>query len=335
MDLKPDQKIVMGLKSLLLKVGGNKVNNNQWDLLRFTGQPQNYTSYDKATNTTKDMLLPDGNLIDFVVNGALSTDGSSGKVIKLSDINSPFGNLGLTFDFDRKIFQGALTLSNANIIMGPVTIQDGTIDVQMDENGFVLVGAITNAQISAPLPSALVGNFKSGIAIGYYGAALPAYMKSKLLGVTLYNQLPSSFNTGLKGFYVNVMKSLGKQDLPQLPGPNLKSIPIIGSFVPVFDFSAGIDLYVLLSVADGAEVNIGGKAFARASCLYDLEMCSIGLSGGADGQFGLHYIGGDLTGFLKFGVNANIIYCVGSTGVGLDLLLEKTSGSFKFKPSLR
>jgi len=132
-----------------------------------------------------------------------------------------------------------------------------------------------------------------------------------------------------------VMKSLGKQDLPQLPGPNLKSIPIVGSFVPVFDFSAGIDLYVLLNVADGAEVNIGGKAFAHASCLYDLEMCSIGLSGGADGQFDLHYSGGNLTGFLKFGVNANIIYCVGSTGVGLDLLLEKTGDSFKFKPSLR
>jgi len=335
MDLKPDQKIVMGSKSLLLTVGGNKVNNYQWDLLRFTGQPQNYTSYDTATNTTKDMLLPGGNLIDFVVNGALSTDGSSGKVIKLSDISSPFGNLGLTFDFDRKIFQGALTLSNANIVMGPVTVQDGTIDVQMDENGFVLVGAITNAQITAPLPSVLLGNFKSGIAIGYYGTALPAYMRNKLLGVTLYSQLPSSFNTGLKGFYVNVMKSLGKNDLPQLPGPNLKSIPIVGSFVPVFDFSAGIDLYVLLNVADGAETNIGGKAFAHASCLYDLEMCSIGLSGGADGQFDLHYTGGSLTGFLKFGVNANIIYCVGSTGVGLDLLLERTSDSFKFKPSLR
>lgn len=332
MVINDNQKIALGAKSLKITTGGNQVVNNAWNNLKFTGQPQNYTTL--SPSGVKSMLKSGEDLIDFEVRGGIETDTASNKKIGISDINTSFGKLAITFDFDQKIFQGSLAFTNLEIPMGPVTVQSGTVDVQMDPNGFILVGAISKAKITAPLPDAIVSNFKSGIAVGYYNGSFPLYMKNNLLGVSLYKELPSEFNTSVKGFYVNVMRALDKNDLPKLPGPNLKSIPIIGSFVPTFDFSAGIDLYAFLSVDKGLSIGVGGKAFAQASCLYDLELCTIGLSGGAYGKFDLKY-NGDLTGNIGFGVNGNISYCVGNLGVGIDLLVQKTATKFEFKPSLR
>lgn len=332
MDILQNQKIALGNKSLAIINGGSQVTSGNWNNLKFTGQPQNYTAT-ADQGSTKNLLVPGQDLIDFEVKGGIETDKNSKKQIQVSDMNTPFGNLSLAFDFDNKLFQGSLTFTNLNMILGPVTLIDGTIDVQMDPQGFLMVGTIQNAGITVPLPDVIRNNFKSGMALGYYNAAIPNYMKSKLLGVTLYNELPSSLNTGLKGFYVNVMRSLSKSDLPQLPGPNLKSIPVVGAFVPTFDFSAGIDMYAYLNVGSG--IGIGGKAFAQASCYYDLELCTIGLSGGANGAFDMQFSGKELSGKLVFGINGKIAYCVGSLGIGVDLLLIKDGSGFKFKPSLR
>ncbi|MFD1631701.1 hypothetical protein [Pseudopedobacter beijingensis] len=326
MNFLDNQEIIMGDKSLSIVSGGTKVVNNIWNNLKFTGRPKNYIIAGKN-------LLEKGNdEIDFEIKGGIETDKNSNKAIKLSDISTPFGDLSLAFDFENKIFQGALAFSGQNFPLGPVIVHAGTVDLQMDSKGFVLVGAITNAEVSA-LPAAIFGGFQSGIALGYYNGALPGYMKNKLLNVTLYNELPSTFNTGLKGFYVNVMKTLGKDDFPHLPGPSLNSIPIVGVFVPVFDFSAGIDLYAYLN---GTEISIGGKAFAQASCYYDLQLCTIGLSGGTNGNFNMKFNSSEgLTGNLLFGINGRINYCVGSLGIGLDLNMTKDKDKFTFKPSLR
>ncbi|RZJ81327.1 MAG: carboxypeptidase regulatory-like domain-containing protein [Flavobacterium sp.] len=326
MNFLPNQKIMMGSKSVDIISGGNTVQGNKWSLVNFVGQPN------MVKQGEKDIFAPNQNQLDFIVNGAIANN-PKGKQIQLSGINTPFGDLNVTFDFDNAIFNGTLVLKGAKIVLGPVTVNDGTIDLQIDKNGFIVVGAITNAAITAPLPSVLTGGFKSGIAMGYYKAALPNHLTKKLIDVTLYNQLPSSFSIGLVGFYVNVMKSLDKNALPQLPGPNLKDIPLIGAFVPVFDFSAGIDIYALVDFNEG--VSIGGMAFANASCLYDLELCTIGLSGGATGKFDLKFPGKSLEGSLLFGIDARLSYCLGNLGVGAQLLLEKNGSGFTFKPSLK
>lgn len=327
MNFLPNQKIMMGSnKSINIIEGGNIVQAKKWSLVNFVGQPN------VVNPGEKDIFLPNQNLLDFEVNGAMK-NLKAGKKIQLSGVETPFGDLEITFDFDKAIFNGTLVLKSANIILGPVTVNDGTIDLQIDKNGFLIVGAVTNASITAPLPDFLIGGFKSGIAMGYYKAALPQHLTKKLLDVTLYNQLPPSFNSGLIGFYVNVMKSLDKSVLPKLPGPNLKDIPLIGTFVPVFDFSAGIDIYTMVDFSAG--VRIGGMAFANASCLYDLELCTIGLSGGALGKFDLKFPGKTLEGTLLFGIDAKLNYCLGSLGVGAQLLLEKNGSGFSFKPSLK
>jgi len=335
MNILQNQQISMGSKSLLITQGGNKVQSNTWNNLKFTGQARNFTS--GSPGGTKNMFAEGKDLFDFEVKGGIETDKASTKQISISDINTPFGGLSFAFDFEKRLFQGSLAFSNMAIPVGPVVLQAGTVDAQMDANGFILAGTIQKSRIEVPpLPEIIKKDFKCGVAIGYYGAAMPAYIKNNLLGVTLYNELPGSVTSSLKGFYVNIMKSLSKNDLPQLPGPNLKSIPIIGSFVPTFDFSAGIDMYAYLNVANGAEIGIGGKAFAQASCYYDLEACTIGLSAGADGQFDMQFkTPGDLTGQLRFGMDGRVSYCVGSVGVGIDLLLKKDGDGFKFKPSLR
>lgn len=326
MDILPNEEIKMGkegTRSMQITQGGNAVTTNAWSLVHFTAKPKGFKT------GANEILKPGNDEIDFVVNGAISGDPLSDKKIKIDGVGTPFGDLEITFDFDKKILQGALTLVSANIPLGPVTIIDGKVNMQIDSKGFVLSGAISNAAI-APLP--ILDGFKSGIALGFYSGSLPDYMRQDLLNVTLYNQLPG-LEQGLKGFYVNVMKSLSKTDLPQLPGPSLNDIPVMGSFVPTFDFSAGIDLRTSLNVADGTAITIGGKAIANASCLYDFEACKIGLAGSAEGQVELKYAN-SLTGFLLFGINGNLIYCVGSKGLGIQLKMEKQTSGFKFTPSL-
>lgn len=327
MNILPNEEIKMGNegnRSMQITKGGNVVTNNNWSLVHFTAKPKGFKT------GTNEILKPGNDEIDFIVNGAISGDPLSEKKIKIDGIETPFGDLEITFDFDKKILQGALTLVSANIALGPVTIIDGKVNMQIDSKGFILSGAISNAAIT-PLP--ILDGFKSGVALGFYSGTLPDYMKQDLLNVTLYNQLPG-LEQGLKGFYVNVMKSLSKADLPSLPGPSLNDIPVMGSFVPTFDFSAGIDIRTSLNVANGTAITIGGKAVANASCLYDFDACKIGLAGSADGEVNLQYAN-DLTGFLLFGIHGDLIYCVGSKGLGIQLKMEKQPSGFKFTPSLK
>lgn len=326
MDILQNEEIKMGKeggRSMAIIKGGNYVNGSNWTLVNFTAKPKDFKT------GANEILKPGNDEIDFIVNGAISSNPLSDKKIKIDGIETPFGDLEITFDFDKKILQGALTLVSANITLGPVTIIDGKVNMQIDSKGFILSGAISNAAIT-PLP--ILDGFKSGIAMGFYSGPLPDYMKQDLLNVTLYNQLPG-LEQGIKGFYVNVMKSLSKADLPQLPGPSLNDIPAMGSFVPVFDFSAGIDLRTSLNVANGTAIVMGGQAIANASCLYDFEACKIGLAGKAEGEMNLQYAN-DLTGYLLFGIRGDLIYCVGSKGLGIKLKMEKQAGGFKFTPSL-
>jgi len=304
---------------------GNKVEGKDWTLVKFTAKPTGFAVGGKET------LRAGNDLIDFLVAGAISNDEKSGKQIAVDGIQTPFGGIKITLDFEKKILQGTLTLVSANIALGPVIIQDGTVDMQIDGKGFIMVGAITNAQLGIPL----LDGFKSGIALGYYAGPLPSYMKSNLLNVSLYSKLPG-MDAGLKGFYVNVMKSLGKEVLPKLPGPSLQDIPVVGSFVPVFDFSAGVDLQTTLNFMEKPLILVRGQAFAQASYLYNVaDVCLVGLAAGADGNFQLAYENGALTGFIGFGINGTLIYCVGSANLGLDLKLEKTPTDFKPSVSLK
>ena len=325
MDIHAKEMIKMGTTGRAMKIlyGGNRVNGNNWDLVSFTATPDGFVI------GGKDILEEENNEIDFIVNGAVSNNPKSDKTIQLQGIPSPFGAFDISFDFEKRALMGALSIAGASVPLGPVTVHDGKIDMQIDGNGFILCGAITNASLT-PLP--ILDGFKSGVAMGFYNGPLPSYMTKNLLNVTLYNQLPG-LEDGLKGLYVNVMKSLSKSDLPSLPGPSLDDIPGLGAFVPTFDFSAGIDLRTSINLNKGLAVTIGGKAEAYASCLYKLKLCDIGLSGNAEGEFGFEYIKPDLTGFLRFGIGANLIYCVGSKGVGMSLLLEKKPSGFKFTAS--
>lgn len=327
MDFLPKQNIAMGNKNMEIQSGGNFVSNNKWTLVNFIGKPTNFVN-----KQGKNLFAQGGDLIDFEVNGAIKNkDG--GKGLQLDGISTPFGDLDIVFDFDKASFSGTLNLVNANLPIGPVTINDANINLQIDKNGFLVVGIVTDASVTA-LPSCIAGGFKSGIALGYYTSAFPTYLGQKLLGVTLNSQLPTALNNGLKGFYVNVMKSLDKNDLPQLPGPSLKDIPLVGSFVPVFDFSAGVDINFILDLDGSKTVSIGGMVYANVSCLYDLELCTIGLSGGAEGHIYLTYGPGGLGGSLFFGIKANISYCLGQEGVNPKLELKKDGNGFSFHPSL-
>ncbi|SFH16474.1 hypothetical protein [Pedobacter insulae] len=327
MDFLPKQKIAMGAKNMEIQSGGNFVSNNKWTLVNFIGKPTNFVNKEG-----KNLFAQGGDLIDFQVNGAIKNK-EGGKGLQLDGISTPFGDLDIVFDFDKASFSGTLNLVDANLPIGPVTINDANINLQIDKNGFLVVGIVTDASVTA-LPSCITGGFKSGIALGYYTSAFPTYLGQKLQGVTLNSQLPTGLNNGLKGFYVNVMKSLDKNDLPQLPGPSLKDIPLVGAFVPVFDFSAGVDINFILDSDGSKTVSIGGIAYANASCLYDLELCTIGLSGGAAGKFTLMYDANGLGGSILFGISANISYCLGQIGVNPKLELKKDGSGFSFKPSL-
>jgi hypothetical protein len=319
--IKPEERLMGSTKRMTIKYGGSRVQNNAWDLVKFTAKPEGFT----AAGGTRNVLKDGSDLIDFVVNGAISSDPDSKKAIKLDGIETPFGGLALTLDFVEKKLQGTLTITGAHVVLGPVTIVDGTIDMQIDGNGFILAGAITNAELT-PIP--IFAGFKSGIALGFYDGALPTYIKNNLLGVTLYNELPG-IDDGLKGFYVNVMKSLSEKDLPTIPGPSLHDIPLLGSFVPTFKFSGGADVRVCLNFDKTTEITIGGKAFASIAYLMSIGVCDIGVSSSTAGDFQLKYLDG-LTGYIRFDIGAKVVYCVGDVGFGLDLKLEKNTDGFGF-----
>ena len=331
MDINPNEKIVMGSgggsRFMTIQNGGNYVDGNTWSLVKFTAKPEGF-----KTNG-KEILTDKGNLIDFVVNGAIESDKKSKKVIAIDGVETPFGNLAISLDFEKKILVGSLTLDDANIPLGPVRIMDGTIDMQIDNNGFILVGAITEAQFTIPVP--LISDFKSGIAIGFYEGPLPQYMTNNLLDVTLYKKLPG-LEDGLKGFYVNVMKSLTKDDLKKsIPGPNLDDIPLVSSFIPSIEFFAGIDIRTSVNLVKGKFVTISGMAEANASISATVAKCTIGMSAGAGTNFNLTYANESFTGSIVFEIKGGIEYCVGKKDIKVSLILEKTPKDFNIDASFK
>ncbi|MBK0384314.1 carboxypeptidase regulatory-like domain-containing protein [Pedobacter sp. SD-b] len=307
----------------ILKGGGNTVEENNWSFLAFTGKPRGF----KTGN--KELLIPGNDLIDFKVKGALSNVG--GKKLEFSNLPSPFGDFSMEYDFENNAMAGALTLKNAGIPIGPLVLNDGIFDLQIDGKGFIVSGAISDARLAA-IP--ILGKFKSGIAMGYYSSAIPTYMKKNLLKVTLYNDLPG-LDTELKGVYVNVMKSLSKQDLLNemgiANGPSLNDIPLVGHYVPQIDFSAGLDLSTILSLSN-ASVTINGKGFVNASIIEDIGACSLGFSTSREGDFKLKFGAEGFSGYVTFGLSGTLYYCVGNLSVSKDVTLQKNEGkNFKFK----
>ncbi len=99
------------------------------------------------------------NKLWFVVDGAVTNDQNRGDELKLTNIETPFGSLSLTFDFNDQALVGNMHVQN--IPMGAMNILEGTLETRMSGQGFYLL-----CQMDALYP--VIGEVRTNFIAGSY-----------------------------------------------------------------------------------------------------------------------------------------------------------------------
>ncbi len=183
-DIDKGQKLPMGTgKELANLVGGNKVVNQAWDVLRFVGDV-------KGLNN-----IAPGQKMNFEVKGAVQ---ATGQQINVSDIPS-FPGLSITYDLPNARFIGSAPL---DMNLGGLKLQ-GNVNTLMDSQGWLFnaSGLVEIPGIGGANLYGLFGNYTN----------MPPEVSSTIGSAVC---LPNGFNTNLKGFFLSA--GLTKQILPKI-----------------------------------------------------------------------------------------------------------------------
>ncbi len=133
------------------------------------------------------------NKIWFVVDGAMTNDQSRGEEIELTNIETPFGSLSLTFDFNDQALVGTMIVKN--IPMGTITILEGLLQTRMSGQGFYLL-----SQTDALYP--VINQVKSNFIAGSYPSLSPEVQDILTQGMHI-KELPAHLtSSGIQGLFV-------------------------------------------------------------------------------------------------------------------------------------
>ena len=268
---------------------------NDWDLLSFTG---NLLTSDKTMNA-------DGgkgnNKMTFTVHGKVEVSGSA---MKVSNINSSFGEMKMEYDFSRKSLHGTLEVNNQKL--GPFEAA-GNIDMLIDPAGWYFLGACkVNTGLPGPFSSMnmgfLLGNRSytgSEAAIVIDKVSQFSYSKSSLCW------LKGNGQTEINGFFITA----GKSVLDNKIGVNLGIASVYLRAI------AGGEVSLYSNFNDWSvsmSAGLYGKVEAGASALSVSLSGSVALNGSITGMVGVSEInvGGEMgaivegSGDIEFGIES-------------------------------
>ncbi len=186
-DVVTPQTIRMGKERFDIIEGKISVVNNDWNELNFTAH-------------THSKGLKDDNVLAFNIHGGIEVDGED---ISVDKIETPLGNLNISYLFAEKALVGALTIEQP-VFLGFGTLNSGMMNTRFDPHGFYLAFSGTVAILS--------DTYDGGFLLGYYDADLNNVAQPILAN---FKTNKPNFNS-LKGFYVIGQRLIIDKTLPLL-----------------------------------------------------------------------------------------------------------------------
>jgi len=158
-----------------------------WSLLKFEGEMLGFNGIGPKAN--KHMVFTVHGEIDATQDGFVA-----------QGIDTPFGGLKISY------YKGRLlgTLTMINIPMGSVIV-NGVANILMDSYGWAFYANCSADGVPAPEPCTV----NIGILVGNYPSGITADMSNTALKYSVKKEMPETFNSGLKGFFM-----VGGRDLP-------------------------------------------------------------------------------------------------------------------------
>ncbi len=280
-----------GKSKLKNLTGGLAVSSSTWEQFKFQGDVES----DEGISGK----------IAFVVKGDMVTDIGNHQV-SVKNIEVPFGQLSITYDFALKRMQGSIVLDAS--VPNAYTLA-GSADVRFDPQGwfFTAYGSVGlyNPNISFTVGIALgkypnissVSEIQSKFAASQWKPEVPAQMR----------QIPSAYNN-LKGFYFlgEATNFLGIT-LPQI---DVDLDPVVSCSVSAY---YGMALSLGMNFGGSTQFDIGAAAF-------------VGVDATVSGSIGVLCAGGSLhAGINFFGVGfLNLTNKTWGVEGGSDLILSGT-----------
>ena len=223
--------------------GGMRVinNNTLWDTLRIAG----------------DLITPAGikkgqNRLSFTVTGDWIANGQE---VGINNINTPFGDMAWTYDFDESKLRGTM---NLNQDIGGVTLV-GPIETVVDGTGWYFFGAIKMKIPGIPEAGA-------AMIIGDY-PTLPQTVKDGFTSVSYNKNLPCYFHSQIKGFLFS-----GHAAIPVLI-PSIDVNAVVASIH--FGVEAGADVRIWSGFdGNGSQYGLGALAYLHAYFTMDAITCT-------------------------------------------------------------
>jgi hypothetical protein len=256
--------------------GGTIVDGDDWGLFTFVGNMAD-NAHPEGDGFEKNPKMK------FTVKGDIEVN--SGE-LKLSGMDTPFGEFNTAYDFKKGILVGSLTIKT-QVSLVPLIIKKGTIEFRNDRNGFYIVGAM-DTELTIPL---INGNYQLGFMAGNYRDTtwirnhvwpIATRYKDELVKNDCFINLfvNTDQRNGLKGFFFTVDRKLFDLDFPYYYPPvtwgKVWGKGVIGSdiFMTFSPFATGVvarlDLQAggYLQAITGTSISGGIRAAAAIAFIY-------------------------------------------------------------------
>ena len=205
-------------------------NTKDWEKLSFSGEMKGFKGIKKGKRQT------------FTVHGNITANDES---VGVDNINTPFGNMALTYDIKNSRFLGNL---NINQNLGPVKFI-GSANMLVGSHGWYL-----SAGGQATPPG--IGEISMGLIIGN-SDYLPAEVTTTLMQYAYDKNVPPTIKNGVSGMFIT-----GRKDVPIINIPDWKID--LGVVSAAMGAKAGLDARIWMNFDSNAnEYGIGAMAFAH------------------------------------------------------------------------
>ncbi len=242
-ETEPKQSLPIGGNSTYLAnvTGSMKVSGDEWTNFRFAGD---MTGTKGVTDDHKRM--------EFIVKGEIS---ASGQEMGIKNIDTPFGNMSWTYEFENSRLIGTLEFHQD---VGGVHI-DGQAESLVDPDGWYII-----AGGKMQLPG--LGPAQAAILVGDY-PRMTQSVRDRFAASSYKKGLPASFETKISGFLFS-----GAIAIPVIiPDIELNLIVLYGKL----GIHAGGDARLWMSFdEDGNEYGVGLMAFVHAFVVSSSLSCT-------------------------------------------------------------
>lgn len=229
-----------GSNRLAKITGSMNVTNNKWSFMTMTGDLE-------GTNGASGKLT-------FILKGDIVADKQQ---IGVKNISSPFGNIGMVYNFEKKRMEGSLETNQSFPGGGKI---EGTANLIIGNGGWYF---LAGGKITVP-NNPYIKEASTAILIGDYDISNETAVMDVFKQYSYKGKLPKTFAYKISGFYISGM---AKVPIPYIPDVNIDLVIIKGEFSVTAgaSFSLGMNFtdngntyYTGMAVFVSAHAGVGG-----------------------------------------------------------------------------